>query len=156
MSLYLFVLAYFYARNRFPLSRKMLYVEPLPGDWFRLGDGQLVRGAGAVNRIHEEQQILMGKAKSEEPKESKEPKETLKEIDALPDGQIPQAGQLQRGYRERDATCHPNGGWEVDPGFSRAAGHTAKYEALITSAPGLDYVVRNPGKNPVKFDGCAV
>jgi hypothetical protein len=39
---------------------------------------------------------------------------------------------------------------------AKRAQHTKDYEAQITHAPGLDYVVRTPGQNAVKFDGCAV
>jgi hypothetical protein len=63
---------------------------------------------------------------------------------------------VERGDRELDPTCAPYGGWERDPNFKSYSDRTKRYETQITHAPGLDYVVRNPGQRPVKFDGCAV
>ena len=57
---------------------------------------------------------------------------------------------------ELDPTCAPYGGWERDPNFKSYSDRTRRYETQVTHAPGLDYVVRNPGQRPVKFDGCAV
>lgn len=124
-------------------------VTPRVGDWFQLSDGRLV-SADEVERIHAEQQRrLQGE---DEP----EPSEQVRSADRLKDGVIPQSSQIAKGQREEDATCHPNGGWERDAGFESYAPWTQRYETQIGRAPGLDYVVRNPGEKPVRFDGCAV
>lgn len=132
------------------LPSPLNYVEPQHGGWFQLGDGRLVRGTDEVERIYQEQQKLIHGVE-EAPTEK-----TVVEVDNQPDGQVPTAEQLKKRERERDATCHPNGGWELDPGYATRPKHTKDYETQITRAPGLDYVVRNPGQSPVKFDGCAV
>lgn len=44
----------------------------------------------------------------------------------------------------------------MDPYFKHYSQRTQQYEAQITRAPGIDYVVRVPGEKAVKFDGCAV
>ncbi|WP_304175926.1 hypothetical protein [Phenylobacterium aquaticum] len=125
-------------------------VTPRVGNWFELGDGKLVRGVDDVERIYAEQQRrLRGE---DEP----EPAAQVSSADRFKDGVIPQASQIEKGQREKDATCHPNGGWERDAGFGSYAPWTRRYETQIGRAPGLDYVVRNPGAKPVKFDGCAV
>lgn len=125
-------------------------VTPRVGDWFELDDGKLVRGVDEVERIYAEQQRrLRGE---DEP----EPPTHVSSADRFKDGVIPQASQMAKGQREKDATCHPNGGWERDAGFEGYAPWTRRYESQIGQAPGLDYVVRNPGAKPVKFDGCAV
>ena len=43
----------------------------------------------------------------------------------------------------------------VEP-VGRDSERTKRYEKQITRAPGLDYVVRIPGRPAVKFDGCGV
>jgi hypothetical protein len=110
----------------------------------------LVKGVDEVERIHAEQQRRM------RGEEDPEPAAQVRAADRFGDGFIPGANQLEKGQREEDATCHPYGGWERDPGFSTNSKLSQRYETQITRAPGLDYVVRNPGQNPVKFDGCAV
>ncbi len=132
------------------LPSPMNAVTPKVGDWFELGDGRLVRGVDEVERIYAEQQRrLRG---DDEP----EPPARVSAADRFKDGVIPQASQIKKGQRENDATCHPNGGWERDAGFESYALWTQRYETQIGRAPGLDYVVRNPGTKPVRFDGCAV
>lgn len=125
-------------------------VTPRVGDWFELGDGQLVRGVDEVERIYAEQQRRV--RGEDEP----EPPAQVNSADRFKDGVIPQASQIAKGQREKDATCHPNGGWERDAGFQTMSLRSRRYEIQIGRAPGLDYVVRNPGEAPVKFDGCAV
>lgn len=117
--------------------------------WWDIGDGRRVTSK-EVERIYAEQKRrLRGK-------DAPEPAARVQVVDKWRDGQIPLAQQVQKGERELDPTCAPNGGWERDPGFEKYADHTKRYETQITRAPGLDYVVRNPGQRPVKFDGCAV
>ena len=85
-----------------------------------------------------------------------EPDARVRAVDNWKDGEVPLATQVQAGERELDPTCHPNGGWERDPNFRGYSERTKRYETQVTHAPGLDYVLRNPGQRPVKFDGCAV
>jgi hypothetical protein len=118
-------------------------------NWFELGDGSLAQ-RGEVERVYAEQQRRL-KGQQDVP-----PASNLRPVDRLADGYVPRADQVARGERELDPTCAPNGGWERDPGFNSSSDRTKQYEAQITRAPGLDYVVRNPGQPPVKFDGCAV
>ena len=125
-------------------------VTPTAPDWFRLGDGSLVQGVDEVERLHDEQQRRM------RGEDGAEPPAHVNTSDRLRDGVIPQVGQIAKGQREKDATCHPNGGWERDPGFPSNSERSRRYETQIGRAPGLDYVVRNPGERPVDFDGCAV
>lgn len=125
-------------------------VTPRLGQWFELGDGTLVKGVDEVERIHAEQQRRMGGA------DDPEPVAQVRTADRFRDGVIPRADQLEKGQREEDATCHPYGGWERDSSFPKYPLRSQRYETQITRAPGLDYVVRNPGEGPVKFDGCAV
>lgn len=125
-------------------------VTPKVGEWFELGDGTFVKGVGEVERIHAEQERRMGRAGDSDPAAR------VRTADRFRDGQIPSADQLEKDQREEDATCHPYGGWEHDPSFATNSQRSQRYETQITRAPGLDYVVRNPGERPVKFDGCAV
>lgn len=132
------------------LPSPLNYVEPRVGDGFQLGDGSLVRGADEIDRIYAEQQHRMsGQGEAG-------PRARVRSANRLRDGFIPLAKQLETDGREADATCHPNGGWERDPQFKDYSERTKRYETQITRAPGIDYVVRNPYRNPVKFDGCAV
>lgn len=125
-------------------------VTPRTGNWFELGDGTLVKGVDEVERIGAEQgRRMRGEA-------DREPAARVRTADRFRDGQIPRVDQLEKNQREADATCHPYGGWERDPGFASNAERSRRYETQISRAPGLDYVVRNPGEKPVKFDGCAV
>src|SRR5262249_13087365 len=61
--------------------------------------------------------------------------------------------EVTRG--EDDPTCSPYGGWERDRNFDGYSDLAKKYEIQIARAPGLDYVVRRPGQNAGRFDGCA-
>ena len=126
-------------------------VTPRLGEQFELGDGSLVEGVAEVERLHAEQQRrIRGEAEVE-------PAARVRAVNRLKDGYIPRAYQIEKGRREKDITCHPFGGWEIDPSFaSRNSERSRRYESQITRATGLDYVVRIPGENPVKFDGCAV
>lgn len=124
-------------------------VTSTPSGWWDLGDGTRVR-PDEVERIYAEQQ------RRSAGKDEAAPAPRVRVVDRWRDGQIPQASQVAKGERELDPTCHPNGGWEQDPQFASYSQRTQRYEAQITHAPGLDYVVRNPGQPPVKFDGCAV
>lgn len=125
-------------------------VTPKAGDWFELGDGTLVRGVDEVERIRAEQdRRLRGAGESE-------PEARVRTADRFRDGTIPRVDQFEKGQREKDATCHPYGGWERDPSFSGNSRRSQQYETQITRAPGLDYVVRNPGEKAMRFDGCAV
>jgi hypothetical protein len=134
------------------LPRPLNVVTSRFGGWFQLGDGTLVQGADEVERIHAEQQRRMRGEDEPEPA----PRAKVRDVDRFQDGIIPSASHLEKGERELDPTCHPNGGWEVEPGYSKRAKRTNDYEAQIARAPGLDYVVRNPLENAVRFDGCAV
>ena len=125
-------------------------VTPKAGGWFELGDGTLVKGVDEVELLHAEQGRRLRGA------ETPEPEARVRTADRYRDGMIPMVDQLEKGQREKDATCHPYGGWERDPGFPNNSPRSRQYEAQITRAPGLDYVVRNPGEKAVKFDGCAV
>lgn len=125
-------------------------VTPKVGDWFQLGDGSLVKGIDEVERLHDEQQ------KRIRGEDEVQPPAHVRTADRLKDGVIPQVSQIAKGQREKDATCHPNGGWERDTGFATNSERSRRYETQIGRAPGLDYVVRNPGERPVNFDGCAV
>jgi len=132
------------------LPRPLNQVTPRPGQWFELGDGTLVKGADEIERLHAEHQRLM------QGEEDPEPPSRVHSADRFRDGSIPSLAQLERDQREYDATCHPYGGWERDPSYPTNSERSRRYETQITRAPGLDYVVRNPGERPVKFDGCAV
>jgi len=117
--------------------------------WWELGDGSLAQ-PDEVERIYAEQQRrLRGQDKAE-------PAARVRAVNRLQDGYIPRADQVAKDERELDPTCHPNGGWERDPGFDKYPELAKRYEAQIARAPGLDYVVRNPGQKAVRFDGCAV
>lgn len=121
---------------------------PMPG-MYQLSDGTMVSGP-EVDRIYAEQKRRIAGA------DSPEPKSRVRAVNRWKDGQIPLASQLEKGERELDPTCHPNGGWEHDPGFGKRSERSRRFETQVTGATALDYVVRNPGKAPVKFDGCAV
>lgn len=128
------------------------HIEPslVAGDRYVLSDGSIVSG-DEVERIYAEQKRRI--RGDDDP----EPKRHVRKVDRLGDGQIPLASQLEQGEWEKDPTCHPNGGWEPEPGYATRAEHTKQYEAQISRAPGLDYVVRPPlGQAAVRFDGCAV
>lgn len=124
-------------------------VEPRGRDLYRLSDGSLVSGT-EVDRLYAEQQLRM--AGQEDP----EPAPFAARVDRLRDGYVPTSSQLRPREREVDPTCHPNGGWELDPYFPKYPERSRRYETQITQTSGVDYVVRNPGERPVKFDGCAV
>lgn len=124
-------------------------VVPRLNGWFQLGDGTLVRGADEVEALYAEQQARLSGD------DEAEPLATVASADRFKDGVIPSASQLEKRQRERDATCHVYGGWEREAEFHNVK-RSKDYEAQVTRAPGLDYVVRVPGKRPVKFDGCAV
>ncbi len=144
-----------------PLPNSNAYLPQLPAplnrveqtvmfpNMYELGDGTIV-SSQEVERIYAEQERR--KAGTDDPG----PQDDVRSADRLKDGYIPQAGQLEKGQRERDATCHPYGGWELDPGFDSNSERARNYETQITRAEALDYVVRNPGEGAVKFDGCAV
>lgn len=124
-------------------------VQATPTGWWDIGDGRRVQ-TGEVERIYAEQRRrLRGQ-------DASEPAARLRVVDKLPDGQVPRPDQVEQGERELDPTCAPYGGWERDANFKNYSDRTKRYETQITHAPGLDYVVRNPGQRPVKFDGCAV
>jgi hypothetical protein len=119
-----------------------------PGFW-RLSDGTVVR-THEVERIHAWQRDRLAGG------DDARPWGKTREVNRLKDGVIPAASQLAKGEHEADPTCHPYGGWELDPGYARYPERAQRYERQITRAPGLDYVVRAPRSKPVKFDGCAV
>ena len=127
------------------------HIEPSlwGGDRYVVSDGRIVSG-DEVERIYAEQKRMM------RGEDDPEPKRYARRVDHLKDGQIPLASQLAKGEWEKDPTCHPNGGWELDPRYASRAEHTKQYEAQISRAPGLEYVVRPPAGAPVRFDGCAV
>jgi hypothetical protein len=125
-------------------------VTPGIGGWFGLSDGSVAGSADEVERLYREQQSRLQGEDEAEP-----PPYTITE-DRLRDGQVPQAGQIAKGHRELDPTCHPDGGWEVDPNFPKYSQRSRDYQAQISHTHGVDYVVRVPGQKPVKFDGCAV
>jgi len=131
------------------LPRPLNVVEPQQNGWFRLSDGSVVQ-ADELERLHAEQQRMM------QGTDEFEPAQHVRSADRLKDGFIPRADQLAKEDRELDATCHPYGGWELDRGYPHYSTRTQRYEAQITRAPGLDYVVRTPDGRVVKFDGCAV
>jgi len=131
------------------LPQPLNVVEPEVGGWFRLNDRTRVK-ADELERLYAEQQRMI------EGKEGFAPAPYVRSADILKDGYIPRADQLAKGQRELDATCHPYGGWEHDPGFPTYSERVRRYETQITRAPGLDYVVRLPDGRIVKFDGCKV
>lgn len=112
--------------------------------------GASIVSADEVERVYAELKRLI------EGYDESEPAAHVRAADRFKDGFIPRADQLGKSDRELDPTCHPYGGWELDPQFPKFSERTKKYEKQITRAPGLDYVVRVPGKRAVKFDGCAV
>ena len=124
-------------------------VQATPTGWWDIGDGRRVQ-SDEVERIYAEQKRRL------KGQDDAEPVGRLRVVDRLADGQIPRAYQVEKGERELDPTCAPYGGWERDPNFASYSDRTKRYETQITHAPGLDYVVRNPGEKPVKFDGCDV
>lgn len=113
-----------------------------------LSDGRIV-SADEVERIYAEQGR---RARGDDVA----PSPYARAVDRLPDGQIPLASQLEKSKWERDPTCHPYGGWQIDPGYRYYPKASQDYEFQVTGARGVDYVVRPPGKKAVKFDGCAV
>lgn len=124
-------------------------VTSTPSGWWELGDGDRVR-TGEVERIYAEQQRQL------KGQDGGEPAVRVRVVDRWRDGEVPLERQVAAGERELDPTCAPNGGWERDPNFRGYSERAKRYETQVTRAPGLDYVVRNPGQRPVKFDGCAV
>ena len=144
-----------------PLPQSSIYIQSLPApldrveqtlpmpSMYQLSDGTMVSGP-EVDRIHAEQKRRMAGT------DSPEPRGRVRTFNRRKDGQIPLAVQIEKGERELDPTCHPNGGWEHDPGFDKRPERSRRYETQITRNAGLDYVVRNLGEAPVKFDGCAV
>lgn len=134
-----------------PAPAPLNHIEPslLRGDEYVLSDGSMVT-ADEVERIYAEQKRRV------RGDDDAEPKRYVRRVDRWKDGQIPLASQLEQGAWEKDPTCHPDGGWELDPRYAGRAEHTKRYETQISKAPGLEYVVRIPGRNPVRFDGCAV
>jgi hypothetical protein len=131
------------------LPNPLNIVQATPAGWWDIGDGRRVQ-SDEVERIYAEQKRRL------KGQDGAEPASRVQVVDKWADGQIPLAGQVAKGERELDPTCAPNGGWERDPNFRNYSDRTKRYETQITQAPGLDYVVRNPGQRPVKFDGCAV
>ncbi len=131
------------------LPNPLNFVEATPSGWWVLGDNSRVP-VDEVERIYAEQRRRL------KGQDEASPAPHVHTVDKWVDGQIPRPDQVAKGERELDPTCTPNGGWERDPGFARYSQRTQQYEAQVTRAPGMDYVVRNPGQPPVKFDGCAV
>jgi hypothetical protein len=131
------------------LPQPLNVVEPELGGWFRLNDRTRVR-APELERIHAEQRRMI------EGEDAIGPAPRVRVVDRMNDGTIPKADSRAKGERELDATCHPFGGWERDPGFPKYSERTQRYEEQITHTRGLDYVVRMPDGRVVKFDGCAV
>lgn len=132
-----------------PLPSPLNRVERLAGGAYQIGDGHIV-SRDEVDRIYAEQQRRISgeygpKLRKPVPIE-----------DRLPNGVVPTASQLKAKTHEADPTCHPYGGWEIDPGFAKYPKDAQDYEEHVTRSRGIDYVVRAPGMNPVKFDGCAV
>lgn len=128
------------------------HVEPsgVMANYYVLGDGS-IESADEIERIYAEQKR---RARGQD---EFEPASRVHAANKFKDGAfIPRADQLAKGERELDVTCHPNGGWELDPHFKRYSQRTQRYETQISRARGLDYVVRIPGEKPVKFDGCAI
>lgn len=127
------------------------HVEPsgLKPSYYVLGDGT-IESAHEIERVYAEQKRLL------QGNDENVPTAHVNSADRFKDGYIPRADQLAKDDRELDSTCHPYGGWELDPQYPGYSKRTKKYEEQITRAPGLDYVVRIPGQGVVKFDGCAV
>jgi len=119
--------------------------------WAELSDQTRVPFA-EVERIYAEQQRrLKGQDKSEPQSANR-----LHVVNKWADGQIPKAEQVAVNERELDPTCSPYGGWERDLGYATNSDLSKLYQTQISRAPGLEYVVRVPGKRGVRFDGCAV
>ncbi len=124
-------------------------VHATPTGWWDISDGRRVQ-SDEVERIYAEQKRRL------KGQDDAAPAARMRVVDNWQDGQVPSVDQVEKGERELDPTCAPNGGWERDPNFNSYSDRSRQYETQITHAPGLDYVVRNPGQPPVKFDGCAV
>lgn len=127
------------------------HVEPsrVSPKHYMLGDGTLA-SADEIERIYAEQKRLI------EGGDAIEPASRVRSVGRMNDGTIPKADNLAKDERELDATCHPFGGWEHDPGFPKYSERAQRYEEQTTHARGLDYVVRMPDGRVVKFEGCAV
>jgi hypothetical protein len=127
-------------------------VTPTPNpNWFDIGDGNRV-SRDEVERIYAEQQRRLKGQDKPEP----QPASRLHVVNKWADGYVPRADQVANDERELDPTCSPYGGWERDLGYATNSAPSKRYQAQISHAPGLEYVVRIPGQKSVRFDGCAV
>jgi len=109
-----------------------------------------VPSAAELERVHSEQaQRIAG-----EDEEKVAPR--VRQVDRVPAGKIPDAATMAQDDREDDPTCHPYGGWEREQADEHRSQRSRDYEAQISRAPGLNYVVRDPQGRKVAFDGCAV
>jgi hypothetical protein len=134
-----------------PLPPPLNSVEPsglLPSR-FTLSDGTTVT-ATEVERIYAEQARTM--AGDDEEKVAAR----VRHVDRVPVGKIPDASTMEEDDREDDPSCHPYGGWEREQKDPARSQRSRDYEAQISRAPGLNYVVRKPDGTVVAFDGCAV
>jgi hypothetical protein len=130
-----------------PLNR----VEPSPMQpgRFVLSDGSTVT-ATELERIYAEQaQRVAGQ-------DEERPAARVRRIDRGATGKIPDAATMALDEREDDPSCHPYGGWEREQPDPKRSQRSRDYEAQISRAPGLNYVVRAPDGAAVAFDGCAV
>lgn len=125
-------------------------VEPsrVPGR-FVLSDGSTVTAA-ELERIYAEQSRRM----AGQDEEKLAPR--VRRVDRVAAGTIPDAATMAQDEREEDPSCHPYGGWEREPPDPKRSQRSRDYEAQISRAPGLNYVVRAPDGAEVAFDGCAV
>ncbi len=118
------------------LPQPLFTVAPTAGGKYQLGDGSIVSGS-EVEKIYAEQRRRMRGEDEPEP-----PALIRGSVNRLRNGQIPLANQLTAGGAEADPSCHPDGGWELDPGYRYYPERTQRYENQVTRAPGVDYVVR--------------
>jgi len=134
-----------------PLPPPLNSVEPSP--WkpggFVLSDGSTVTAA-ELERIYAEQSQRMAGQDEEKPAPR------VRRVDRVAAGRIPDAATMALDEREEDPSCHPYGGWEPEQPDPRRSQRSRDYEAQISRAPGLNYVVRAPDGTKVAFDGCAV
>lgn len=124
-------------------------VEPTVGGRFGLSDGSIVT-ADELERVYAEQAHRMGG--QDEEKVALQVRRT----DRVAAGTIPDAKTMAQDEREDDPSCHPYGGWEREQNDPKRSQRSRDYEAQISRAPGLNYVVRAPDGTKVAFDGCAV